>query len=148
MSKTGDNEQTDADILQCKADILRARDIIPSYKKKPYQDTQPTEETASTSKDAKQGKTKIPKFDLAEDIMAEHRKITAVKRKAPAEKAKVQSQEPEIESISHIIEQSTPTSSEQKQIIAEIVARDIERLCRGNTERPWTKFQEHNKDAK
>ena len=63
----------------------------------------------------------IPKFDLAEEIMAEQRKITAIRRKAPGEKKELQSQEAEAERA----------QSYQEQIITEIVARDIERLLRG-----------------
>lgn len=37
MSKVEGDEQLDADILQSKADVLRARDIIPPYDKKPRQ---------------------------------------------------------------------------------------------------------------
>jgi hypothetical protein len=176
------NEQTDADILQCKADILRARDIIPSDKKKPdsevnpqqtgetttdieptnpqetdplpaertnYTDTvkQPEPERATSSiqevqaeqvksgkdiasepADAEQQKSEIPKFDLAEEIMAEQRKITSIRRKAPGKKVETQRQEPEVELISHTIEQPIPVLSGQEQIVAEIVARDIERL--------------------
>jgi len=217
VNKAENNEQIDADILQCKADILRAHDIIPPDKKKagqelksqkisedtpppadavkipaekektatdtssipaepvPLEDTallpslstervnhtdtakQPEPERAISSQekipeaqaeqikpgkdisveleDTVQEKTKIPKFDLAEEIMAEQRKITSIKRKAPGKKIeplRTQGQGPEAESIGHTIEQPTPVSSEQNKIIAEIVARDIERLCRGD----------------
>jgi len=111
------------------------------------------------------GRGEIPKFDLAEQIMAEQRKITAIRRKAPgkpqqlpslappllsasADKgvARVQAQdgaagkktEPanqqsQAESIGYTIQQPPLTLSEQGRIIAEIVARDIEKLRRGDT---------------
>lgn len=138
VSKANNNEQIDADILQCKADILRARDIIPGeppYKKKTRQepklqktgeDTAGPADAASTQKE----KTEIPRFDLAEAIMAEQRKITAIRRKAPGKKN--ETEEREAEPISHTIEQAIPTLSEQEQIVAEIVARDIEKMCRGD----------------
>ena len=75
----------------------------------------------------------IPKFDLAEEIMAGQRKITSIRRKAPGKKVEIQSQEPEVELIGYTIGQPTPALSGQEQIVAEIVARDIERLCKGGT---------------
>jgi len=73
----------------------------------------------------------IPKFDLAEQIMAEQRKITAIRRKAPGKKTKALSQRPKPKSIGYNIEQP-PILSEQEQIIADIVSRDIEELYRGD----------------
>ena len=172
MSNAGNSEQFDADILQCKLDILRARDIIPGapppHEKKTRQkpESQKTGENTIQSAEAakisaekekttpektgsiaiepipakktaplprpvvsvneKEGaetlqeKPEIPSFDLAEEIMAEQRKITAIRRKAPGKKTEAQPVD---------IEQPL---SEQEKIIAEIVARDIERLCRGD----------------
>jgi len=92
------------------------------------------------------GRGEIPKFDLAEQIMAEQRKITAIRRKAPGKPQRLPSQdgaagkkngppaqEREAESIGYTIQQPPLTLSEQGQIIAEIVARDIEKLRRGDT---------------
>ncbi len=178
MSQAENNEQVDSDILQCKEDILRARDIkpvSPPPKKKeaesqerdanaiqstdaaeissqkeeePREDTSsipiappqveavPAKETAPVPKPIvsldKKEKAEIPKFDLAEEIMAEQRKITAVKRKAPGKITEVQRSEPQAKPVGYTtIEQPVPTLPEQDQIIAEIVARDIERLCGG-----------------
>jgi len=175
VSMADSNEQTDADILQCKADILRARDIIPGpppHEKKTHQEpnsqsdekeTLPSAAAGETSvedrtkpvggiipevqaeqitpgkdipteaADTEQAKSEIPKFDLAEEIMAEQRKITSIKRIAPGKKVEIQSQEPEVELIGHTIKQPTPALSEQEQIVAEIVTRDIERLYKGGT---------------
>ena len=105
--KSNQSEQIDGDILQCKADILRARDIVPGN----------NPQNIST-----EPKNKIPKFDLAEEIMAQQRKVTALRRKSPA----VISSMP----IGHTVKQSIETPLAQEQIIAEIVARDIERLCK------------------
>ena len=172
VSMADSNEQTDADILQCKADILRARDIIPSDKKQTDQEpisesdekaTLPSAAAGETSveerkkpapgiipeaqaeqikpvkdiptepADAGQEKMQIPKFDLAEEIMAEQRKITSIRRRAPDKKIEAQSQEAEVELIGSTIEQPTPPLSEEEQIVAEIVTRDIERLCKRGT---------------
>jgi hypothetical protein len=174
VSKAGSNKQIEIDILQCKVDILRARNIIPPHDnttpKNPvtqnstrettqssdateistYEDTSsipietiPAKETtplprsvvsvnkkeeAETSEETPE----IPSFDLAEEIMAEQRKITAIRRKAPGQKTEAQRSEPQAQPADYTIEQPTPTLSEQEKIIAEIVARDIEKLCRGD----------------
>jgi len=164
------NEQFDANSLQRKADVLRGRDIIPSYKNRTGQEPdsqqtgtnvplppaeaevsveqehgqgnvpevrveqiKPAEDISAEAAKTEQQKREIPRFDLAEDIMAEHRRITAIRRKAPGEKDEAQRQEQEAESAGHTIGQPSPALSEQEQIIAEIVRRDIERLCRGGT---------------
>lgn len=71
----------------------------------------------------------IPKFDLAEQLMSEFRKNSAVKRKAPGRKTDTATQQGR--SFSYT---TNPPSmpSEQETIIAEIVARDIEVFCAGN----------------
>ncbi len=71
----------------------------------------------------------IPKFDLAEQIMAEQRKIASVRRKGPAKRIRPAKQPRKVEPISHAI-RLQGVSVGQEHVIAEIVARDIERLCR------------------
>ncbi len=177
MSKAESNQQIDTDILQCKVDILRARNIISMHENTTPKNTatqNSTIETAQSSNTATaeisahkdtswipvetipaketppppksvtsahkkeeaetlQEKSEIPSFDLAEEIMAEQRKITAMKRKAPGQKTEAQRLKPETQIDDHIIEQPKPLLlSEQEKIITEIVARDIERLCRGD----------------
>jgi len=130
VSEAENNKQTDADIPQPKADILRARDIIPDSPKHNEADSAPPPLRAE------QEEAKIPRFDLAEEIMAEQRKIAAIKRKAPGKKNKAERLEPQAEPAGYTtIEPPTPASPEQDRIIAEIVARDIERLRRGETPR-------------
>ena len=72
----------------------------------------------------------IPKFDLAEQILAQQRKLSSVRRKGPVKRAKSQISQT-IKPAGHPIE-SLVALSEQEQIIAEIVARDIENLLKGN----------------
>jgi hypothetical protein len=72
--------------------------------------------------------SEIPKFDLAEQILAEQRKINAIRRKGPAKKTEAPTQQRKAESISYTI-QPPSILSEQEQIIAEIVSRDIKKLC-------------------
>jgi len=72
----------------------------------------------------------IPKFDLAEQIMAEQRKIAATKRKGPGKKA--EPPRPPRKAQSTASYAAPPRIlSEQQQIIAEIVSRDIEKLFAG-----------------
>ena len=100
--------------------------------------------------------SEIPKFDLAEQILAEQRKITAIRRKAPGKpqrlpslapavtrvqsqdgaagkKPKTPDRQPQAQSTDYAIKQPPSILSEQEQIIAEIVARDIEKLYRRDT---------------
>ena len=170
MSETDTNKQDDTD-------VLRAEDIQEASEPRPSD-----------------GRGEIPKFDLAEQILAEQRKITAIRRKAPGKPQRLSSLAPpllsatpvpaatqrvqaadkgvtrvqaqdgaagkktesrpsdgrgeppargrEIESIGYTInparqktggvKQPPLTLSEQGRIIAEIVARDIEKLRRGD----------------
>ncbi len=90
-------------------------------------------ETAATEPgDVVQQVNEIPKFDLAEQIMAEQRKITAIRRKAPGQKTKAPDRKPRIESTGYAVEPPRALS-EKELIIAEIVARDIEKLYRGDS---------------
>ena len=131
VSKDPKNKRSDDDILRCKADILRAHDIIPTEQtqlKGP--DTSPREKAAE--KDplrATHPQTGVPKFNLAEEIMAEQRRIAAIKRKGPDKKTELD--QPQVQSVGYAIEQPGQVLAKQDQIITEIVARDIESVCRG-----------------
>jgi hypothetical protein len=126
VSKAENNEQIDADIQQAKKDVLRARDIIPGAAKHDKPDSPPLPA-------AEQKQIEVPRFDLAEEIMAEQRKITAVKRQGPGKKTTVEKVRPQAERLGLTIEPPMLASPEEDRIIAEIVARDIDRLCRGVT---------------
>lgn len=141
---TGDSNEQVNDDLRRKEDVLRARDIVPPYNKEtpPAQDSPrkvpPARGVRADSPATKEHGVEIPKFDLAEQILAEQRKITAVKRKAPdkgirgqapGKKVEPVTTQTEPESAIHFSMQPSQTLSEQDQIIADIVARDIRRLC-------------------
>jgi hypothetical protein len=132
-SKSNDNEQIDAETLRTQKDILRADDIMPPYKKTGQEDKsrKPSEEKTAEAASTEQEKGGMPRFDLAEEIMAEQRKISAIKRKAPGERIEAQKAEKEVEPVSYTMGPSTPAQPYQQKIIAEIVARDIESLFRG-----------------
>ncbi|MHC4430889.1 MAG: hypothetical protein ACYS14_01315 [Planctomycetota bacterium] len=70
----------------------------------------------------------IPKFDLAEQIMAEQRKSVSEMRKGPAGRMREPKQPRKIEPISHAISLHGVLLGPE-QVVAEIVAGDIERLC-------------------
>lgn len=88
-------------------------------------------EPSTRREDAMQETNEMPKFDLAEQIMAEHRKSTSVRRKGPAKKAKLLKKQHPAELIARNI-MPGPIVNGPEEIIAEIVARDIENLCMGN----------------
>jgi len=79
-----------------------------------------------------EGRDGIPKFDLAEQILAEQRKNSSVKRKGPANKVDPEQRRPRLHPAGHAM-QAHIEALGQEQVIAEIVARDIERLCRNTT---------------
>ena len=143
--KNADNTKNiDDDILQCKADILRAGDVVPPYPagddttsipietildgKKPHQPAEEVKNQANSQNQTGRQTTDIPRFDLAEQIMAGQRKITAVKRKAPGKKEV--HEKLNVESIGIVDEPKIQKLSEKDRVIAEIVARDIEKLRR------------------
>ena len=181
MSMDNSNEQFETNSEPRKADIIRARDIIPGTPKRdkgrlgtpsPYgnitrqePDSQPTggnkpsppvvpqtspekelgdenvheaqseqikpvEDISAAPIKTEQQRSEIPEFDLAEKIMARQRRITAIRRKAPGQRDEAQSQQPKVESIGYTIGPS-PALSEQEHIIAEIVAKDIEKFVQG-----------------
>ncbi len=126
MAEAPDNnkESTDGN-EQRKKDILRASDIIPSTDNNKNRQTTPPAD--------------IPKFDLAEQIMAEQRKIIAAKRKRPGTKEalsikhKAQNaatpETPYAERLTTEIRSMGYASRDTDRIIAEIVARDIAKFC-------------------
>ena len=118
MNKDSNNEQIDANAKPGKAKVLRARDIVPTYN--------------NESNKTKEG-GEIPRFDLAEKIMAEQRKASAIKRKAPGRKPDALRKEDEPKSAGYTAEHLYEAPSEEEQIIAEIVARDIQQFCRRTT---------------
>ena len=74
----------------------------------------------------------IPRFDLGEGLMAEQRKSTAGRRRRPGEKAAAEA-EKKAEPVRDTTKERDLEEAEEDRIIAEIVARDIERLYRGGS---------------
>ena len=120
--------------IQSSAGALRAGDIIPPYGNKDDQERNSQvlkgggKNTSLPSSDHE-----IPRFDLAEEILAEQRKIVAVRRKSPSPKNESihkLGRERKVESTCYAFEQPIYVLSEQQQIIEDIVVRDIENLIK------------------
>jgi len=115
MSKVDNNKRDDDD-------VLRAGDIIPPYKVQPAQ---------TSASQAEQREHEIPRFNLAEEIMAEQRKVAAVKRKAPSRNGVIPIRpQSRTESVRHTVMPPTMLLFNQQQAITEIVARDIAQMRR------------------
>lgn len=86
--------------------------------------------------DAQTGGSEIPQFDLGREIMANHRRGVGATRKGPGQ-THGPSPGPAVPEPVHEGPAASgsiwcPAMSEaERQVIAQIVARDIERLCRG-----------------
>jgi hypothetical protein len=122
MSKVDNNKRADDD-------VLRAGDIIPPYKVKPAK---------TSAGQAESREHEVPRFNLAEEIMAEQRKVAAVKRKAPSRNHQdalrhniipIRPQS-KTESVRHAVMPPDPLLFNQQQVIMEIVARDIAQMRR------------------
>ena len=97
--------------------ILRAKDIIPG---KEYEDIR---ESGNQNFD-------IPQFNLANDIMSVQRRQNTIRRKGPeiAEYTEKKAEQRTKKTGWRLVEE---IETLRDSIIAEIVARDIERLCAG-----------------
>lgn len=137
------------------AGVLRAADVIPPFDKKDVSQASGREEPAPVqtrpkserkarrvqepkSNDGNASLTKqpssapaIPTFDLAENILAEHRRRAAKRRKAPGQAQVEPEAQPARPAVkTHVVEPPSQDLLDLQCVVAEIVARDIERLCR------------------
>jgi hypothetical protein len=83
----------------------------------------------------------IPTFDLAENILAEQRRTAARRRRAPDR----MEDEPAAQGESAGVRIFVPDLGSQnllelQRIVAEIVARDIERLCKRPARPPYARL--------
>ena len=164
MDTADKNEHIDDDILQSRADVLRASGMTPADEEQAQPEggsedaarpadavERPAENEASANAggapiqaepagSAEEGtelrgaaaeKREIPRFDLSEDIMAEQRRITAVRRKGPGETKGPQNADFGADEASESLGKVAPAQPEEDESIADLVARDIERLLRG-----------------
>ena len=134
MMVNSENEQTGID--NAEKNVLRAGDIMPPYgpkldKNGKWQEKTPPDRPIATKSSKDIPIAEIPTFDLAEQIMAKQRNISAVKRRPPSQKSNFQQQTPQGQSINIALEStglSVSVLSKRNRIIADIVARDIEKL--------------------
>ncbi len=97
--------------------VLRAEDILPPYNK-------------SSAGQEQNPQAQIPQFNLAEQILAEQRKVTATRRRRPADSSSAAVRATSQDSYSSgYIFNLLPKDPLEEQIIAEIVAKDIRHLC-------------------
>lgn len=73
----------------------------------------------------------IPTYDLGENILAEYRQAASRRRKGPGQVETEPRTSPErAAETAHVVEPPSQDLAELQRIVAEIVARDIDRLCR------------------
>src|SRR3972149_5778447 len=137
MSKAGRKKKGDDD-------VLRAGDIVPPYgdvsgtpkKKTSRKDVSASPEKAKAKAEPKTAKSvaaerqagDIPRLDLDKQILADQRKVISVRRKGPGSKSKAPDKTAKAASARRRAVQTVPELSEKDHVIAEIVARDIQRL--------------------
>ena len=104
--------------------VLRAADIVPSS------------EAGEGADSGARVSSEIPKFDLGEQILAEQRKVTSTRRKGPGKKGNGGAEGQHGACTSGTVEKSEQDLCDEEQVIAEIVARDIEQLYASNGQGP------------
>jgi hypothetical protein len=139
------------------ARVLRAGDVVPPFSQDAAQangpenvSKEPTPEPSRQPKHERKGRRRpeagtdaddakpvapqaaaeMPTFDLAEHVLAEHRQMAARRRKAPGQiptQPKIRSERPAV--VAHAVEPPPQDLPELQHVVAEIVARDIQRLC-------------------
>jgi hypothetical protein len=73
----------------------------------------------------------VPRYDLEENILAEHRRSASKRRKSPVQmQPEPAAPAAHVDMRTQVAEPPTQDPLEIRRIVAEIVARDIERLCR------------------
>lgn len=138
MSKAGRKKEQDGD-------VLRAGDIVPPYgdvtgapkKQAGREDVSASPEEAKAKAEPKTAKSvaaerqanNIPRLNLDKQILAEQRKVASVRRKGPGAKSKAADKTAQAASARRRAVRAVPELSEKDHVIAEIVARDIQRLC-------------------
>lgn len=124
---------SDHDTAQEEADARHIHNVIPSHDRKAKAKNGKQETGDMRQEDTSPDEGKIPEFDLADELMAEHRKATTGRRKPPGKKDKLPSEQLNAEGPRSAGTHQMPVSSEAEQVIAEIVARDINRLCKADS---------------
>jgi hypothetical protein len=153
------NEKIDADILKGREDILRARRAAANGRQSNNEAPDAPPEKSSADRDSKKKPppnvprelspmmkavvdasrrrrtehevSDVPVFDVAKKVLARQRQQTAAKRTAPP---KILTAKPaEQTQIQTRIDQLEYNRPSYNSLVAEIVTRDIDRLCRGQS---------------
>lgn len=135
--------------------VLRALDVVPPYSNGRATDGDNIAPTARASGQARTprqsrsscrhaadaspqgpaeratGEIRVPEFDLGERILAEQRRITGRKRKAPGTPDEAKHAGPSALPTTPLAVPSGEDLVQLHRVVADIVSRDIERLCTG-----------------
>ena len=115
-----------------RTNALRATDVIPPFgKSAPPSDNGEADAEQARALSSKAGDGAIPAYDLAENILAEQRRAAGRRRRGPVrvpEEPAVLPEKPAMRVLATDL--ASQNLLELQRIVAEIVAKDIERLCR------------------
>lgn len=75
------------------------------------------------------GRVDVPQFDLAENILAEQRRLNARRRKGPGRYEEEKTKPADVDRRAGVVAWPADVQ-ELHHVVADIVARDIERLCK------------------
>lgn len=152
-------EQVDGNRRSKPTRVLRAKDVIPPFGGDVPKPREPDEaEEGTTLRPARVGESRqknrriqepedgrseadragspscgmveIPMYDLAENVLAEHRRVATRRRRAPGQ-TQVESARSPVATSSKVHDAALSSMDllELQRVVAQIVARDIERLC-------------------
>jgi len=130
--------------------VLRAADVLPPFGElpdgagpeaidcessehaaQPAGDSDPADRATPDAEPPSAADAEIPKYDLAENILAEQRRVAARRRRAPGQAQEQPVAAPQYGGFKpSLAELPSDDLPELQRIVAEIVARDIDRLCR------------------
>ena len=119
-----DTSQTKKAVPQKPSELMEA--VVRANKTSKIERTgSPEKQVVRSENDS--AKSKIPKFDLAKQIIAKQRTISTTRRMAPETNIEPL-HKPRTTGYDNSVEQLATQAPEQNRIICEIVARDIKRL--------------------
>jgi len=151
VSSAGSKERLNKKDEQGREGVLRLEDIVPPYTSGKQQRLESKdnsensggmrgeegksarEEISKSQREASSnrgGDSEIPRFDLAEEIMAAQRTKASRSRKGPGYLQGDEKVEAD-RGVDNDVSGGGASRLQQDSVIAEIVARDIERLCGG-----------------
>ena len=119
-----DTGQTEKTVPQKPSELMEA--VVRANKTSKIEKAGPSEKQA-VKPENDSGKSEIPKFDLAKQIIVKQRTISTTRRMGP--EANIEPlHKPQTACDGNGVDQLVTAAPEQNRIISEIVARDIERL--------------------